>query len=391
MDKLVSNMKIVVGLPTWREDWNIRSLTEKVDKRLCDLSVESTALIVNADNNSPDRTVEEFLAANTQCEKVSLLTEKGLRGKGYNMRLLFGYALEKKADILINIDADLEHVGEDWIPTMCRAIVEEQADLFVPVYPRYWYDANQTNQIMTPLVSAVTGVSVRQPTAGDFAFSPKFIKHLLDITWPVGAFGFGADLFCLLKALQDGFAISQEPLSIGKLHSWRSDDEDQLEDEMLDKFEAMVGTVLMQLAGGSWNQQGVPVKFPKNGAFKYPPKDYDPSHIIRAAENQFQSVRDNLVFQELMGEVPSSSGMPALKNQQWAQILYRCFQKAKANSLDPDFYSYFKILFYMRMASVLPKLTDDGVEPMVLEVTEFLRELILQQAAEEKESRKEVG
>src|SRR4029450_12425492 len=162
--------------------------------------------------------------------KVCLRTAS--RGKGHNFRRLFEFCREKDAAALVTIDADLEIVPADWLPALVGPVLAGRADFVTPLYGRFWYDGNMTNQFMAPLVLAVTGHPIRQPIGGEFAFSRAVIARLLDEQWPAGAYGFGTDLFAVLRSLRAGFIVGQAPLSVGKVHSWRSDSVDQLEEEM---------------------------------------------------------------------------------------------------------------------------------------------------------------
>ena len=365
---------ITIGIPSWCESERIVPVVRAVDELLTRSFPDDERVIVNADNCSPDGTAATFLATHTTNPKVSLLTEPGLRGKGYNFQLLFSYALERRADVLITLDADLEVIADDWLPEISRPILSAEADMCVPLYPRFWYDGNLTNQVVAPLVLAVTHVPIRQPIAGDFAFAPSALAHLLALDWPLKARRFGVDSFAVLRILKAGLRITQVPLSTGKIHSWRSDTADEVEDEMADKFEEIAGTALEELSNWEVVQRGTAIpRFPAAPQLGQAPKAYDVAHIIETARRGFAQQHDRELFRLLAGSTPVPEGaLMRIDESHWASILANCLLFARTNRLTTDFFAAFKALFFLRLASVLPELDDENVEPMVQRVAELL-------------------
>ena len=365
---------IIVGIPTWCEANYIREHTKRIDRALSISFPDDDKLIVNVDNCSPDGTASIFNSTETENRKVSISTEKGIKGKGHNFYNLFSYALEQNVDLLITLDADLEIIPDDWMPTFGKAILDENKDLAVPLYPRFWYDGNLTNQVVAPLVLAVTKIPIRQPIGGDFAFSPHCLKHLLSLGWNKQVLGFGIDIFLVMQALKAGLAIEQVPLSTGKIHSWRSDTADEVEAEMSDKFQEVVGTTFRELMSCKPdNYDSSLPDFPLTPEIGSSPKDYDVDHIIETAQICYKEQKNKSLFQLLSVDLINSvDELPLLDDHLWGKILRACLDYVRHNEMNDKFFDAVKALFFMRIAFVLPQLKDADIEARIIKVAESI-------------------
>lgn len=359
MDKLVH-----VGIPTLNEVSSIGQLTKQVDGVLAASFQGDQIVIINADNPSTDGTQAAFLAATTESRKETL--QSLAVGKGRNFRMLFEHAVDSGADVLVTIDADLEIVGDDWLSQLASPILRGDADLSIPLYPRFWYDGNLTNQIVCPLVAAVTGVPIRQPIAGEFAFSPRAMGRLLQMEWPSHTYGFGTDIACVLELLSNQQRVIQVPLSVGKIHSWRSDTADEVEIEMDSKFQAIVCSMLHGLR--RFSPQEPPAAFPSSPPLGRTSKRYETSHLVETARRSLERGRASPMWNRLVVNERdvNSNGLLSIDEDEWASILARLYS---ASQLEPqhlmEFVSVLRVLFFHRIAHVLPSLTNELVEPMV--------------------------
>jgi hypothetical protein len=365
---------VVAGIPSWCEADVIARHARNVDVALAAAFPRDRRLLANADNRSPDGTSARFMAAETAAPRVALRSPPGRRGKGYNFRELFRHALSVGADVLLTLDADLEAVPPEWIPALADPVLEADADVVVPVYPRHWYDGNLTNQVVAPLVAAVTRVPIRQPIAGEFAFSPRALEHVLSLRWPQRALRFAADLFVLFRALESDLSVVQVPLAVGKIHSWRSDTAHEVEEEMEPKFDEIAGTLLDELRRFDLPADGALPSFPAPLPLGQPPKPYDPSHVAEAAARAHRRFRRHPLFARLTGgALPDSDGAPAVDERAWASILARALAVAVAEGrVEKELTACLEALFLLRIATVLPRLSDEGVEPMVSRLAELL-------------------
>ncbi|MGC4865229.1 glycosyltransferase [Micromonospora sp. DT53] len=366
--------RVLLGLPTYREAETIAAVTRSLDRAAaaCGRSAEFT--LVNLDNRSPDGTRETFLATDTQLPKVGLQTAPGIRGKGANLRLLFEYAAACSADAAITIDADLEFIAPEWIDIFLSAVLDDGAGIAVPLYGRTWYDANQTNQLVAPLVLAVTGEPVRQPIGGDYAFSLAYMRRILRDQWLPGAQGFGIDPFLVLSGLA-GQDLHQVRLPGGKFHSWRSDTPEQIEDEFPVKFHTSNDTLFTLLA--KWAQADAELPpFPATPEIdRSLEKPYDLGLMRAAGELGFRREAASPEYSALLGGPVAEP--PEVDEDTWARIIVAVLDRARGNGLTHQLLEAFRSLFFSRVATVqasLRGLTQAQIDEHVYAVARAIRQ-----------------
>ena len=200
----VTHAKIVVGLASYMEADNIDYPARQVDKGLLKHYPNEAAVIINADNASPDGTEGVFMGAETTTPKIYITTPENTPGKGYNFLNMFRKVKELDADMLICIDSDLEEVDPDWIRYFAEPI-EDGYDFVHPLYSRHKYDGTITNNICYPLIYGLFGKNIRQPIGGDFALSRRMMEYLLLRPWHRTTHQYGVDIFLTMNALVGGF------------------------------------------------------------------------------------------------------------------------------------------------------------------------------------------
>ena len=217
MKKKQSNKyDIVVGIPSYNESDTISHVTETVGEGLDKYFSEKKSIIVNVDNNSPDNTKEAFLNTKTHVEKKYISTAHGIRGKGNNILNLLNFAKQVGAEVIIVVDADLKSITKEWIEYLGRPVTEGH-DYVIPLYSRHQFDGTITNHICYPIIFGMLSMDIRQPIGGEFAFSQRFVKHLLKQSWNESTRQYGIDIFMSLSAVLGGFKICQSGLG-AKVH-----------------------------------------------------------------------------------------------------------------------------------------------------------------------------
>lgn len=173
-------LKLIVIIPAYNEESTIR----EVLLRMPDLSREAVNLIpVVIDDGSADRTAE--IARDCGAVVISHGTNQGV-GKSFHDGL--EYALEENADILVNIDADLQYAPED-IRLLIQPILDNKADFVTAdrfagpdgkqVRPndmpgmKYW-----GNQQMTRLVNWLAGTKLGDVSSGFRAINREAMLNL---------------------------------------------------------------------------------------------------------------------------------------------------------------------------------------------------------------------
>lgn len=365
----MKQLSLVIGIPSFQEAEGIARITKAIDLALiADGFKPQEVMIVNSDNSSTDETQDIFLSTNTTNPKDLLITKN--RGKGYNFIALFKYLLMHNAKCLITIDADLKKIYPGWLRKFYDAVALSKNSMVFPNYFRSWFDGNMTNQIVCPLVAAHTGIAIRQPIGGEFAFSPEFIAILLEQEWDKWSCGFGVDIFCTLTALRLSEKIEEINLPGGKFHHQRSFSESDLEEEFDMKFDAVVGTLLKTLKSFKKPLKSHTLKWTYMPRSQNKMIEFDYSYINYAAAKakiHFTKNRLNSIFSLAI------STFESIEREQWVDILdklvHNSFLSDKIISeLLPDF----RKLFYIRMSTVLPYYNDDNTEEDILNLSKRL-------------------
>jgi glycosyltransferase involved in cell wall biosynthesis len=233
--------KIIVGLPTYNEADNIARTAVVVDRGLAGLR-DAEGIIVNADNNSPDRTSLVFSKLRLRARKHIIVNE--MPGKGINIRSIFVYAKEVGADAVVLLDSDVVSMRPDWVTLLSQRVLSKQVEAVFPLYHRSRYDATATNHLVIPVLMGMTGKLISQPIGGEFCFSGQFAQEAIPlITTP--AYGYGVDV-CLTSIVLNK-NLPYEEIKLGeKMHRPGQHKIAQL---FLEVFEALF-TYLPEFKGG---------------------------------------------------------------------------------------------------------------------------------------------
>lgn len=238
----ISNAEIVVGIPSYNEADTIPIPVDLVSKGLKEYYPNKSAVIVNVDNHSPDRTKEVFLNTPTMVPKVYVSTREGVTGKGRNIHNLFDIAVELRAKGIVMVDADLKSLTPSWIEHLLEPLFDNY-DFVVPIYIRHKYDATITNNIAYPLVRTLYGLRVRQPIGGDFGISGKLARaFLVEKTWTDDVHQFGIDIWLTTIAIGRNFKVCQTFMGSTKSHRPKDPASD-----LGPMFSQVVGTIFQQM------------------------------------------------------------------------------------------------------------------------------------------------
>ncbi len=215
-------MKIAVCLPSFNEAQNIRKITQIVDQGLTDINVvypNTQIEIINFDSNSTDNTANIFLETKTNNLKRSIILQDKA-GKGKNILKFCKYAVDSDVDYCLTIDSDITSANPNWIIKLIQPLIENVADYVVPIYGRSRFEGSSTNHFAFPFVYALTGHSIRQPIAGDFAFTKKIASAISkrDLSGNESAQYYGIDVFMTVTAINVSNKIYQVDLG-KKVHS----------------------------------------------------------------------------------------------------------------------------------------------------------------------------
>ena len=204
-----------VGIPTFNEADNISRLVLNIDSAAEKLGID--IVIINSDNDSPDKTSEIFRSTETHCSKISLLTHE--KGKGRNIfRILEEASSLSGLEGLALVDGDVTSFNSDWLKNFYASVAKCNYDFVIPVYSRNWQEGNATNHFFYPQLYAFTnGHAPRQPICGDFALSVNLSEYLLKLQRHEYMYEYGIDILLTLHAMSGMFRVCEIELG-RKIH-----------------------------------------------------------------------------------------------------------------------------------------------------------------------------
>jgi len=172
-------MKTVIVVPTYNESANIAQLIKLIHK-----SVPAAEVLV-VDDSSPDKTYELVQQLKKKDKKLHLLLrDRSVKGRGWAGRDGFLQALKMKADVVVEMDADLSHQPK-YIPALIKPIVTGKAD--VVLGSRYMpggkdidrpFYRQMTSNFAKNYLKIVLGLKADDPTSGFRAYSKEALLRI---------------------------------------------------------------------------------------------------------------------------------------------------------------------------------------------------------------------
>ncbi|MDP2207345.1 MAG: polyprenol monophosphomannose synthase [Bacteroidota bacterium] len=200
--------KTLVITPTYNEADNAERLINAV------LSQDSEVEMLIVDDNSPDGTgsiVERMQAGNS---RIHLIKRSGKMGLGTAYVAGFKYAIEKKFDYVMEMDADFSHDPNE-IPNFLKKI----KDFDVVLGSRYIDGVRILNWPIRRLILSygaslytriITGMSIKDTTGGFKCFRRKVLEAIdLDA---IHSNGYAFQIEMNFKAWKKGFKIVEHPI-----------------------------------------------------------------------------------------------------------------------------------------------------------------------------------
>ena len=199
-------MRNLVIIPTYNELDNIRPMIDKV------FSLPEKFDLLVIDDGSPDGTAEIVRERQKAYpESLHLIERQGKLGLGTGFR----WALEHGYDYVFEMDCDFSHNPDDLI--RLSAAAAERADLVIG--SRYVTGVNVVNWPMkrvlmsyyaSAYVRAVTGMPVRDATAGFVCYSAKLLRAMDMDAVEMKGYGFQVEM--KYTAWKLGFRIKEVPI-----------------------------------------------------------------------------------------------------------------------------------------------------------------------------------
>lgn len=200
-------MRNLVIIPTYNELDNIRPMIDKV------FSLPEKFDLLVIDDGSPDGTAEIVRERQKAYpESLHLIERQGKLGLGTAYLTGFRWALEHGYDYVFEMDCDFSHNPDDLI--RLSAAAAERADLVIG--SRYVTGVNVVNWPMkrvlmsyyaSAYVRAVTGMPVRDATAGFVCYSAKLLRAMDMDAVEMKGYGFQVEM--KYTAWKLGFRIKE--------------------------------------------------------------------------------------------------------------------------------------------------------------------------------------
>lgn len=201
--------KKLIIIPTYDEKDNVGPIAEEVHKH-CD-----DADVLFVDDNSPDGTGQIIDELCKQHSYVHVLHRKAKDGLGRAYIAGFKWAVDKKYDLIFEMDADFSH-DPGAIPSFVEAA--KSGDLILG--SRYCNGIRITNWPLRRLILSksaatyvrlITGMPITDPTGGFKCFSREVLESIaLD---DIMANGYSFQVEMTHRAWMKGFKIKELPIT----------------------------------------------------------------------------------------------------------------------------------------------------------------------------------
>lgn len=194
----MENPNIIALIPAYNEEETIGNVINNTIKYV------SKIIVIN--DGSTDKTKE--IALSHGAEVVDNIINRGL---GLTMKKGYQEALKRKADIIIQLDADGQYLAEE-IPLLLKPIIDNEADLVLgsrleniqyqmPLIKKFG------NMSFSKILKFLTNADVADGQTGFRAIR----KHVLETSMPEGKYTYTQEM--IIKAAEDGWRIKSIPIT----------------------------------------------------------------------------------------------------------------------------------------------------------------------------------
>ena len=203
----MENPRLIVQIPAYNEEKTIGKVIREIPRKIPGIS---SVRVLVADDGSTDKTAEEARKAGADF----VVKHKYNQGLGKNFKNAIDHSLKNGADIIVNIDADLQFNPKD-IPKLVKPILDDEADMVTcsrflkpemtknMPYARVWGNRRFTN-----LVSRISGQKFTDTQCGFRAYSREAALNL-NLR---GRFTYTQEVF--IDLVEKGMKIKEIPLEV---------------------------------------------------------------------------------------------------------------------------------------------------------------------------------
>ncbi len=355
----LSSVELIVGIPSYNEADNISFVTEQADKGLKKYFGDKKAVIVNVDNNSPDGTKQAFLETKTETPKLYVSTPPGVKGKGNNFFNLFKLVEISGAKAVVVVDADLKSITPEWILYLAGPVFKGN-DFVTPIYSRHKYDGTITNNIVFPLIYGLTGLNIRQPIGGDFAFSNALAKHWLRQEWKESTRQYGIDNFMTTHAIFGGFKCCNTGLG-AKIHKPSAP---KLGEMFIQVVDTLFGNIIKNK--DLWHDKELDEELPCYGLKELEkPQDLEVDYRAMKRNALYDFIKNRELLMQLLSEQSFKRADESfmslafdLSSKDWAKIVYDIMGSYSACNNKRAVIEALKPLYFARVVAFIQQTLD---------------------------------
>lgn len=238
-------MKVLAIIPTYNEALNIEDLLREILRQ--DPEIE----VVVVDDNSPDGTAAIVKKLQQEDQRVHLVVREKEKGRGTAGIRGFKYALEHRADLVIEMDADFSHS-----PTYIPYFLKQMADCDLLIASRLILGGGERGRhflrkwitrLANFYIRLVLGLPFRDCTSGYRIFRRQVLEGInLEEIFSTGPSVVEEVLY---KAYRRGFKIKEVPYIL----------EERKAGESTFNWHIMVNTLKM-IIKIRWRYRGYPEK-----------------------------------------------------------------------------------------------------------------------------------
>ncbi|MFH1752153.1 MAG: glycosyltransferase family 2 protein [archaeon] len=200
-------MKLVVMIPAFNEEKTISQVIKEIPRKINGITIVEV-LVVN--DGSKDNTIEQ--ARKAKADKI--ISNQLNSGLGVTFRKGIDTALEMNADVIVNIDADMQFNPQD-IPKLIKPILDSKADMVTAsrfackaLEPEMPGIKKFGNHLFTGIINLLTGQHFTDTQCGFRAYSKEAALRLTLF----GKFTYTQEVFLDLSL--KGLKIVEVPLKV---------------------------------------------------------------------------------------------------------------------------------------------------------------------------------
>jgi glycosyltransferase involved in cell wall biosynthesis len=168
-------VKLVITIPAYNEEDSIAQVIREIPRHID--GIDSTEIIL-IDDGSTDNTVREALLNGAD----EIISHKANKGLGISFRDGTNRALEREADIIVNIDADSQYDALQ-IPDLIKPILDNQADIVLgsrDINSLKFMSRGKKlgNKLASWITRRLSGLPIKDAQTGFRAFSREAVLRL---------------------------------------------------------------------------------------------------------------------------------------------------------------------------------------------------------------------